>query len=110
MSSGQALPLLTPMSVANDLDVRYEAYDLVIEFDPALLTAHPNLEIEFPHYRFSGSTYRSSPEREPVGTSEFRLSLVQPGPFAFRVIAPGRWSRSLVVEIEDSDLTVPFVK
>ena len=92
-----------------NLEVEYEAYDLEIRFDRDLVDREDDLRIEFPHYEWVDGRWESEPREEPVRGERFRLRVMSPGNFPFRVIGRN-WTRSRVVVIEDEDAMHLFDK
>lgn len=66
------------------LPVSYKAYDLTLELPQELLAAHPDLEVEFPHYLWERTGFRVQQRAERVTGTPFLLPLLSPGNITVR--------------------------
>jgi hypothetical protein len=86
---GECLPVAIPewrnVLRKGFLSIRYFAHDFVLEVSPRFLGEHPDAEIEFPHHLGNPGGFRKVLRKEPLDRSPFRLDLLPPGRFGFKV-------------------------
>ncbi len=70
------------------LSVRYNAYNLTYELPRSVVARYRDIEVQFPHYVWDGSGFRSEWRAERLEGHVLRLSLVQPGSLGLRFTSP----------------------
>jgi hypothetical protein len=71
------------------LPFQYTAYRLEITIAADILAKYPDLEIEFPHYRWTPRGYHQEPARESIAASPFVLNLLTFNRFNLRISGRG---------------------